>query len=192
MATCLCQHVIKIESRCHVHIFQHPKEANHSKNTARLIPLGLSNAHLHIGKEESDFRLVIEQLNNKICALVYPSNISIPIELLRQTSNKTDLPDTLIFIDGSWKQAYGIIQRTPWLQSIPHLHFKQAPKSEYSIRHTKLEHSLSTLEAVAYGLNTLFKINTESLYQLQTALLDKWQGPQDHRREVQPIRLRRP
>lgn len=175
---CLCAHISKIDSPAKVLILQHPKEVKHAKNTARLVPLCLTHSELIVGKNQSDFDAISQQLNPEKTALIYPTDRSVELESAWQT--KQPKPETLIFIDASWRQAYGIWRSTPWLAMIPQYHFSQAPKSQYHIRHTKLAHSLSTLEAVAYSLKVSFNLDTQPMMRLLASMQEKMQMPKAH------------
>ncbi|MDO9158529.1 MAG: DTW domain-containing protein, partial [Burkholderiaceae bacterium] len=48
--TCLCPWVRPVAHRTEVLILQHPQEAHHAKNTARLLHLSLSRSHLLVGE----------------------------------------------------------------------------------------------------------------------------------------------
>jgi DTW domain-containing protein YfiP len=114
--------------------------------------------------------------------LVYPSECSTPIENVDAVA-RSEIT-TLILIDGSWKQAFGLVKQNPWLTKLPAFHFISAPTSNYAIRHTTLSNALSTLEATAYALQCLDQIDVSGLYRAQRALQDKWQGPMSHRRHL--------
>src|SRR5690606_35430138 len=47
---CLCAHIPSLPNRTRVLILQHPDEARHAMNTARLAALGLQNAELLVGE----------------------------------------------------------------------------------------------------------------------------------------------
>jgi len=126
------------------------------------------------------------QLQNKLCAnrcaIIYPNDLSRPIETLpvseRQTINH------IVVIDGSWKQAYSIIEQHNWLKACAFYHFDEAPLTRYRIRHTKMDNGVSTLEAVAYTMNTLFDVDVSALYEAQEAMQSFWQSPTPHLRKI--------
>ena len=89
-----------------------------------------------------------------------------------------------MLIDGSWKQAFGIVKKNPWLEKLPAFHFSDAPLSNYLIRHTSVDNALSTLEATAYAISYLEKTDMSALYNAQSALQRNWQGPLAHRRKL--------
>src|SRR5690606_8570550 len=50
LSHCLCSLIPDLDSRTRVLILQHPSEASHALNTARLAALGLRNAELRVGE----------------------------------------------------------------------------------------------------------------------------------------------
>lgn len=176
---CLCAHIDSREAPASVLILQHHREVGHAKNTARLITLGLSNSTVAAGKTREDFSHVESEVDVQSSALIYPGEKSQPIESAAFTSN---VPKTLIFLDGSWRQAFALYSQLPWLSALPQWCFNHAPDSNYTIRHTSQPKSLSTLEAVAYSLKTGYGFDSDPLLALQTAMQNSWQGPAHHRR----------
>ncbi|MEW9797832.1 tRNA-uridine aminocarboxypropyltransferase [Alteromonas sp. CYL-A6] len=180
LSTCVCDAVLPQHSPIDIVVIQHPKEQQHAKNTARLLPLALPQAHLIASDDSETLAEFAGQLTAGNSVLIYPSDDSRPIE---SVSHETSRQLThLVLIDGSWRQAYAIFQQHPWLAALPGYHFTTAPSSQYSIRHTARDDSLSTLEAVAYSLEQLFSVDTAPLIQLQNAMIKNWQGPAAHRR----------
>jgi DTW domain-containing protein YfiP len=146
-------------------------EAKHAKNTVRLLSLSLSNIYLYKGKKESDFLAAQKLCENKKVAVIYPTANAITpsSELTRH-----ELPEILIFIDASWKQALGIWQRTPWLQTLPQWQFTMETPSQYRIRHSSKQYSLSTLEAVAHTLDHYYHVDTKDLLLLLHKFQSYW------------------
>lgn len=179
-SNCICEAVAHIESPINIIVLQHPKEVGHAKNTVKLMRLCLPDMQVVVGKSACDFTEVQRSIDPQTTALVYPTKNSHAFESFNQ--QKRTKRDTLIFIDASWRQAYAIWKSAPWLQDIPQFHFDNAPESRYQIRHTKIAHSLSTLEATAYALEVGFEVNTQALLDLQVAMQANWQGPKAHYR----------
>lgn len=72
------------------------------------------------------------------------------------SSGSTDPPRTLIFIDGRWKQAKTMVNRSIWLrEQTPRVVLCPAEQSGYMFRKQPAEGCLSTLEAVAEALLAL-------------------------------------
>lgn len=180
--TCLCEHIHMTSTALEVIIIQHPKEANHAKNTAKLVALSIPSTSIINAHDVEAMTALSRRIDLTTTLLVYPNDNSVPIEALGETTKQAI--SAVILIDGSWKQAFGIVKQHPWLQTLTSVHFATAPSSTYAIRHTSLSHALSTLEATAYSLATLDNADVSALYKLQGAMQAQWQGPKGHLRSI--------
>ena len=180
--TCVCEHIKSISIPLNVIIIQHPKEATHAKNTARLVAMSIPSACIVLSNDVDAMHKLAQSSCEQTTALIYPSENSVALEDL--SKEKKQQYEKLILIDGSWKQAYGIVKQSLWLQSLPAYHFSNAAPSQYAIRHTSLPHALSTLEAAAHSISCLCEADMSALYTLQTAMQEHWQGPVSHRRNT--------
>ena len=182
LTTCLCNAVQTLQSPVSIVILQHVKEIGHAKNTARLVKLCMEKCWLvNTGDSEA-----VEQLKKRLAhsrsALIYPSETSKEMEA-RTSDFVSAHYETLVFLDGSWRQAFALFKSYPWLAQLPQWHFASPPPNQYHIRHTDKTASVSTLEAVAYSLEVGYHFNGEPLRKVQAALLAHWQGPETHRRQ---------
>lgn len=181
-STCLCEHIKRISCPLSLIILQHGNEATHAKNTVRLVKLVIPDTRIEVGKTANDFSNVIGDIMTGLCGVVYPTENSIALDAVEEGSQKSSLKQ-LVFIDGSWRQAYSIWQANPWLHKLPQFHLNNAPASLYEIRHVKMDNSLSTLEAVSHSLSAVCGIDTSPLLRLQAAFQQKWRSPRLHRRK---------
>ena len=181
--TCLCEHIRIIQTALQVIIIQHPKEATHAKNTAKLVALSIPSTRIIHANDSQAMHALATSCDAASTLLVYPCETSQSIEALSK-SNRKEI-STIVLIDGSWKQAFGIVKQNPWLQALRAVHFSNAPYSDYVIRHTSLAHALSTLEATAYSLSVLEQKDLSALHALQHAMQSKWQAPKAHLRAPQ-------
>lgn len=179
---CICDAVVPFMVAPQISIIQHPKERRHAKNTARLVTLCLPHTQLVSSDDAPAMRSLEALCGAKNTALVYPAATSRPIEHERSAISTIN---HWVFLDGSWKQAFALYQQLPFLKRLPSYHFDNAPASHYTIRHTQVEQSLSTLEAVAYCLRQTGEQEADRLLSLQQALVDRWRGPASHRRKPQ-------
>ncbi len=180
--TCICSDINAVSTSLEIVIIQHEKEASHAKNTARLITLCIPTTRIVLANDSIAMQSLSEQCLLKRTALIYPSEESTPIEKAAPTV--LSQIDTLIFLDGSWKQAFGLVKQNPWLTELQNFHFTSAPPSNYSIRHTTLNKALSTLEATAYAIQCIEETDVSGLHNAQRALQNLWQGPTSHRRQL--------
>ncbi|MDO6566775.1 tRNA-uridine aminocarboxypropyltransferase [Alteromonas sp. 1_MG-2023] len=180
--TCICCDITTVMIPIKVFVIQHVKEASNAKNTARLLKLCSDDIDIVTIDNIDAMEALSQSCHCDSTALLYPSTNSISLE--SQHEKIASSLQNLLVIDGSWKQAYAILQQFPWLQSMPSFHFEHAPSSQYRIRHTRVSEGLSTLEATAYTLSTLYNINTEPYIKLQNAMQDNWRGPKAHQRSI--------
>lgn len=161
---CICHAVCSVPCQQTIVVLQHPSEAKHAKNTARLLSLCLPKVQVYVGEFTDDFAQARKELNGRSAAVFYPSSQSLALEP-NQAEYQRHHFDSLIFIDATWRKAYKIWQRNPWLHKLTNWHFSVPPPGSYHIRKTKLPNALSTLEAVAYVLKTGHKVESAPLYQ---------------------------
>ena len=180
--TCICSHINTVDTSLEIVIIQHEKEALHAKNTARLVSLCIPSTRIIPANDVIAMQSLSKHCLPQHSVLIYPSEHSTPIEDV--SADERSKLSKLILIDGSWKQAFGLVKQNPWLAKLRAFHFISAPSSNYAIRHTTLSNALSTLEATAYALQRLDQNDVSGLYEAQRALQDKWQGPMSHRRHL--------
>lgn len=170
-SVCVCFAVEALKCNQKIIVLQHPAESKHAKNSARLLPLCLTNVQIVIGESAGDFLQLI-----KVCqwapeefAVFYPNDCSTPLEQ-HVFRFKQDMPDTLIFIDATWRKALKMWKLNPWLHTLNSWHFATPPSSRYQIRKASVANSLSTLEAVAYVLEQTQGIDCQPLYRCFRAM----------------------
>ena len=180
--TCICPHIRAVNTALNIVIIQHEKEVSHAKNTARLISLCIPTTQILLSNDIHAMQSLAKECLPQTSALIYPGDTSMPLERIALT--KANQISTLVLIDGSWKQAFGIVKQNPWLAVLPTFHFTSAPTSNYAIRHTKIKNALSTLEATAYAISCIEDADVTGLYKAQSAFQRQWQSPISHRRQV--------
>ena len=181
--TCVCSHISTVHFPITLTILQHKREVTHAKNTARLVSLCAPDKTNIIVTSDNDALAQLQTtLCVKQCAVIYPNDASRAIETL--PVNERHTINHIVVIDGSWKQAYSILEQHSWLKTCAFYHFDAAPLTRYRIRHTSMDNGVSTLEAVAYAMNTLFDVDVSALYEAQEAMQSFWQSPTPHLRKV--------
>ncbi|MCL1148264.1 DTW domain-containing protein [Shewanella marinintestina] len=162
---CLCANIQTMQIKPKLIILQDPSEVGHAKNSVRLMELVIANTQVVVGETADDFAGLREQLalSNKPVYLVYPSDNSV-------SANETQIAQdvVLLFLDGTWRKAYKLLQLNPWLQDYPALHLDLDSASNYTIRKASRSDSLSTLEAAAMMIKAID--NTQDITPLTNAL----------------------
>lgn len=145
---CLCSLIPSLASKTSVLILQHPSEAGHALNTARLAALGLLNAQLQIGEVFDDGCLGDDGVENY---LLFPGEQALSLEALSERSATR----RLIVPDGTWRKARKLLHLNPHLASLPRVALPDGLVSRYRLRKAPMPGGLSTVEAIVVALNGL-------------------------------------
>ncbi|MGZ0702174.1 tRNA-uridine aminocarboxypropyltransferase [Pseudomonas piscis] len=147
---CLCPLIPQLPSRTRVLVLQHPSEANHALNTARLAALGLDNAELKVGEVFEDLAQLLECPGYQ-ARLLFPADDAQPLQAYAPSQE----PMLLVVPDGTWRKARKLLHLNPLLAALPRVTLEAAPVSRYRLRKAPGPDALSTLEAIVEALQTL-------------------------------------
>jgi len=150
LAHCLCGLIPSLSSRTRILLLQHPDEAKHALNTARLVALGLQNVQLLIGEKFDDLERYIQQPGYRACVL-FPGEDAQELRAYQAAQQ----PLLLIVPDGTWRKARKILYCNPLLTALPRVTLAPGLSSRYRLRKAPDEHALATIEAVTYALSAL-------------------------------------
>jgi len=153
-SVCYCHTIKEIPNSWPVHILQHPRESGHGIGTAGIAALSLTNCTLQVGDKFTHASLAVD---TQKAVLIYPSDDAVSLETLQEKS-----PQTLIFLDATWRKSHRMLLESPVLQGLPKVGLQVKQLSRYRIRKSKYASSLSTLEAIAHCLS--FIENNEEKY----------------------------
>jgi len=175
---CVCSVITQIAVDVEIIILQHPSEKNRAKNTARLVSLVVPDAKVVVGESAADFeqikqRLIDRESAGARVAVLFPSPES--TILSENVESASNIIQTLILIDGTWRKAKKMWQLNPWLWTLVVFRLEAGSKSRYRIRKGSQAGGLSTLEAAALALEIVEDADTEPLYKAFEAMQDKWQ-----------------
>lgn len=154
-------------------VLQHPLEAGHAKNTARLLHLCLPGSRLEVA-ETWDAQALTALLHAPWPAqppastmrpirtvLLYPATppdpqlpMVQPPELPAPWYQQPDLL-RLVVIDGTWRKSRKMLYLNPALQQLPRLALQDVPQGRYAIRKAHAPGQLSSFEAAALALAQL-------------------------------------
>lgn len=150
LSHCLCALVPRLSSRTRVLILQHPAEASHALNTARLAALALNNGELRIGETFPELAAELARDTWRSC-LLFPGTQAMPLAELVQDGR----PLRLIVPDGTWRKARRIFHLNPSLAALPRVALPEGLTSRYRLRKAPMAGALSTIEAIVCALNLL-------------------------------------
>jgi len=135
-----------LDSRTRLLILQHPSEAGHALNTARLAALGLRNAQLKIAERfEEDVDA------DRPSYLLFPGKGALPVSSLADAGSSL----RLIVPDGTWRKARKLLHVNPWLAALPRVELPAGLTSRYRLRKAPMPGALSTIEAIVAALDIL-------------------------------------
>lgn len=142
---CLCGSIPHLESRTRVLVLQHPSEAGHALNTARLAVLGLANAELQVGER---FDPSLWQRPGYRACLLFPGEPE-------PRAKADDSPRLLIVPDGTWRKARLLLHLNPELAALPRVSLSATGPSNYRLRKAPGPGALATVEAIVQALEQL-------------------------------------
>lgn len=147
LSHCLCSLIPSLSSRVQVQILQHPDEARHALNTARLAVLGLETARLEQGEQFPPLSLATGTY------LLFPGPEARSLTELQ--ADERVAVKQLMVLDGTWRKARKLLYLNPSLQALPQLKLPEGCQSRYRLRKAPMPGALSTLEAIVVALNLL-------------------------------------
>ena len=175
-AACICHWLKPQETQLATCIIQHPDEQLKPIGTARIAELGLDKVKLSIGLEHSSESILqaLKSLGANKPALLYsqafPSSpahyvldferfdlnnsASVDNSAFIDDSDSIDKAifanvDSLILLDGTWRNTREILLLNDWLKLLPVISLKGVGESQYKIRKAQTAGALATIEALA-------------------------------------------
>lgn len=143
---CVCPHVPTVATKTKILMIRHERESWKSTGTVRAAALALSN--MTVVDFDDDPAGVNEKLPSLENAVVlFPSETPAPWP--------TTPPETLVVIDGTWRQTRRMFTKLPKLHGLPRVQLDAPPANILRLRDTSFEEGRSTLEAVAEALGLL-------------------------------------
>lgn len=145
---CVCALVPRVEPRTGVVVVRHAREAMKSTGTVRVAALALPKAHVLEYEEDGEpARAQLSGLLTPGAHVLFPSEPTVPWDGARV--------DTLVVLDGTWRQARRMFHRLPALHALPRLALPTKPDAVLRLRDSSTEGGRSTLEALADALALL-------------------------------------
>jgi len=163
---CLCNHVKVVTNPVEILFLQHPNERTMPFNTARLAHLSLTKSRLVHGLRFDGTKTVQDLMaKRERVGILFPSPVA------KDLSEAPPDLETLVVIDGTWREAKKIIYLSPTLLEFPHYAFVPEKPSNYRIRKEPKDEYISTIEATVTALRILDR--DRSKYQELLDLFDR-------------------
>ncbi len=144
---CLCPFVPKVPNRTHVHILRHHHEALKTTNTARIAALALERVQITEWKPRTPPDVDALFADGGQPWVLYPNGTSV--------DPARERPDTLVVLDGTWKQTRKMLHHHPPLLRLPRWGIPERAPAILRLRASADPNARSTLEAIAAALAVL-------------------------------------
>ena len=164
-STCICQWLQIQENKRPVLILQHLDEVKKTLGTAKLVELGLKQAKVVSGIifSKPEIYKQLGQYNTSCPILLYAqamkaSPFHVELDFETQFTIPASLStrfDSVILLDGTWRNTRELLHHNSWLQALPTLALKNVEASNYRIRKAAQANALATIEAVSELLSVL-------------------------------------
>src|SRR5690606_2384750 len=113
-----CAWIPELDAETRVLLLQHPDEAAHPLNTARLVALGLRGARLWVGEH-------FDTLSGELAAAAQRPLLLFPgapaVEPSTWITAQPGIPTLLVVLDGTWRRARRLLRLNPVLDTLPRL-----------------------------------------------------------------------
>lgn len=151
LPACLCAWVRPTANRLPVLVLQHPQEAGQAKGSVRLLGLSLQACTVQVGDAFDPAALAAWLGPPGASLLLYPDapGAAPPRE------GPLPMPARLVLLDGTWRQARGLLRSHPVLQALPRWALPDLAPPRYGIRRAQHAAQRSTLEAACAALGLL-------------------------------------
>lgn len=160
---CLCAEITPVPTRTRLLILQHPREAKHPLNTARLVSLSLKNSSHCIGLSWPSLAHALgTPVENRRWGVLFLGTggrgQTVPFQVLDRKRNVVSLRqiEGIVLLDGNWRQSKALWWRNPWLLKLNRMLLKPGSVSRFgNLRREPRRECLSTIEAAARSLGEL-------------------------------------
>jgi DTW domain-containing protein YfiP len=141
---CVCSVLPRIEARTEIVLIRHLTEQKLTSNTGRFAALSLTNSRIlqYGGGEIFD----AAPISAPRTALLYCSGPPRPLPFV---------PERLVVLDGSFRQARRMYKRVPELRDLPELSLPAPQITPTRLRRPPQPEGMSTIEAIAAALSAL-------------------------------------
>lgn len=144
---CICHRIPSTESQTHVVLLTHENELLRDTNTGKLLQQSLEQCESFVWQRKTPPVELMTLLEDETRQpfLLFPSEES--MECQQAVLNKAnDREPLFIILDGTWQEAKKMLNKSPWLQSIPQVHLDIASESSYTLRRNQDSGHLCTCE----------------------------------------------
>ncbi|MFV0575793.1 MAG: tRNA-uridine aminocarboxypropyltransferase [Vibrio sp.] len=182
---CICAHAPQIQSDIQIALLTHPKELDRPTNTGKLLLQTLPNCQLHVWDRVNPPAELLDQISQQPTYLLFPSDDALPI----QTTINQNETALFIVLDGTWQEAKKMLNKSPWLKTLPKVMLAEQNASNYSLRRNQESGNLCTCEV---GIELLQQLDNQTdIKPLQSyfeLFLEVFEDDRNHRVHPQAVK----
>lgn len=152
---CVCDRIVRHETRLRVLVLQHPQEQDALLGSAQIVLASLPQAKLVVGLSWRNFAHALgeEGADPRRWAVLFPEREEGDPAAPRAEKTDATTLDGIVVLDGTWSKAKTLWWRNPWLLKLRHLSLTPAKPSIYgALRKEPRRELVSTLESVGAAL----------------------------------------
>lgn len=148
---CICAKVPPLSPRTRLLCVRHLRESYKSTGTVRIAQLALPKmALLDFSDDAQVTQTALEAVDLSKAWLLFPPEPGVPA----RTPGPGEL-ETLVVLDGTWRQTRKMLKKLPALEQLPRLDLPPKLAPPIRLRESPSEDSRSTLEAIGDALRVL-------------------------------------
>ncbi len=150
---CICPILPTVQTQTEFLILRHAQEAERPGNTGRLVSLAMPNSRIVScgGGDRIGFSSLDEELlRSSGTWLLWPDGKS-----SRSDMSDITLPNRIVILDATWRQARRLYNRMPVLWALPRLALPAPTQYRARLREQRRSDGMSTIEAVAAAITRL-------------------------------------
>ncbi|KJY81679.1 hypothetical protein TW81_17110 [Vibrio galatheae] len=145
---CVCDRLPSIDAPFHLALLTHENELTRETNTGQWLNKSLASTSVHVWQRTQPCQSLLTMLNSEHYQpyLLFPSDVSIPVEQVVQTTTQAQTIPLFIILDGTWQEAKKMLRKSAWLSELPLAHITPSHESRYQLRRNQEQGHLCTLE----------------------------------------------
>ena len=173
-----------LDSTTQIALLTHPNETRRVTNTGKLLTHSLPNCQVHIWDRVNPPVELVKQIAEQPSYLLFPSEEAIEVSVLQASINTNESQSSPLFIilDGTWQEAKKMLNKSPWLQTLPKVVLSSEQTSNYRLRRNQEVGNLCTCEV---GISLLQQLEPQndfsSLQQYFELFLKVYEADRQHR-----------
>jgi DTW domain-containing protein len=171
-ALCLCADIPRVPTKARIVILRHAIESRRVYNSGRIAALALPNSEIVDHGEKGSPATEIDATG---AWLLYPGG-----------DPPRGVPERLVVLDGTWREARRMFIRIPALRKLPRLSLTPPASAGPRLRRPPSKDGMATLEAIAHAVGALEGAETaKPLHRLWSLFVERSITPD--RRAVRKI-----